>query len=484
MLFVAFAVKIIQEAFPQLYELAQTQNPMRLKNPIATMSLLLALTGVTFSQGVNSSSNENSLQGPTLSILDSLNPLPQRFTHVPDQYKDVRGMVMVERSVVSYSAILPYVFFDSASSKIPDRYVLFDEYWQTLSFSENMVVGNGLHKYYHLLNVVGHRLRYDPEFAVGIVGNNSSGLEESDAGETLELSEERGRVVYNYLRNVWQIPEDQLQLLPPRNLPRWPENRRTVAGREGNRRVEIIASNSWVLRRPIVDTGMQVLPFPASIQLRLQNGIDDSALAYRVVEFRRNGELWHRIVDSAMCCKKFSYSWTNAAGERLQPTDSLFTIQLVVYRKDGREQRSPEITVPLLYVSNTQTRQEFRTDRVLTRGLMLSGFQRDNATGIGPVEHQILQDVLEPTVNESSIIEIIVGTHNIGLPDRSLRFSEVTAGSLEKYFLWHKHESPYTQLKAAGTGQWSPAYSNATPEGRFLNRLIEIRIDSKKNYEL
>lgn len=456
---------------------------MRSKNPFVVVSLILALTSAAFSQGVNSSSNENSLQGPVLSILDSLNPLSQRFVHVPDKYKDFRGMVMVERSVVSYSAILPYVFFDSASSVIPDRYALFDEYWRTLSFSENTIAGNSLHKYYHLLNVVGHRLRYDPELRVEIVGAHSSSSRWLEEGETLEMSAARGQAVYDYLRNVWQIPEDQLQLLPPRNVPRWPENRRTVAGREGNRRVEIIGSNSWKLRRPIVDTGRHVLSFPASIQFRLQNGVDDSTLAYRVVEFRRNGELWHRIVDSAMRCKKFSYSWTNAAGERLRPTDSILTAQLVVYGKDGREQRSPEIAIPLLYVSLTQTHQEFRTDRILTRAFMLSGFQRDNATDIGPVERQVLQDVLEPTVNGSSIIEIIAGTHNIGLPDRSLRLSEARARSLEKYFLWQRYKVSYTQLRAAATGQWSPTFSNTTPEGRFLNRLIEIRVDSKKNYE-
>lgn len=55
--------------------------------------------------------------------------------------------------------LLTYIFFDSASATLPDRYITFSRPEERASFTDSTVEGGMLEKYYNVLNVIGYRMR-------------------------------------------------------------------------------------------------------------------------------------------------------------------------------------------------------------------------------------------------------------------------------------------------------------------------------------
>ena len=145
--------------------------------------------------------------------------------------------------------ILPYIFFDSASSIIPDRYWLLPDRAATSdSFDKAGIRGGLLDYHYHLLNVIGSRLRKHPQTRIEIVGCNS---EQPKIGEVVDVSRARGEMVYRYLTDIWGIDTSRVRLLPARGLPQIRSNTRDPLGIVENRRAEI-SSKDWEIMGPVI----------------------------------------------------------------------------------------------------------------------------------------------------------------------------------------------------------------------------------------
>jgi hypothetical protein len=127
------------------------------------------------------------------------------------------------------------VFFESGKSEIPGTYNLFASNTQTQSFDSKNIRAV-MQRYHNILNLIGNRLRANPETQIRIVGCNSgSGVEK----DNLELSQKRAETVKNYLQEIWAIDDARMQI-EARNIPAQPTAADVLGSRAENQRVDIL----------------------------------------------------------------------------------------------------------------------------------------------------------------------------------------------------------------------------------------------------
>jgi outer membrane protein OmpA-like peptidoglycan-associated protein len=132
--------------------------------------------------------------------------------------------------------LLNYVFFEENSYEIPNRYKLLTKEEAEEFNPNNIFKLSYIDTYYHILNIIGWRLKHRKNIIIDITGNNSNeGMELNNK----ELSKKRALNVYNYLVNIWGIDSSRIKLII-RNLPVFFTYPKKKGGNEENRRVELI----------------------------------------------------------------------------------------------------------------------------------------------------------------------------------------------------------------------------------------------------
>jgi outer membrane protein OmpA-like peptidoglycan-associated protein len=132
--------------------------------------------------------------------------------------------------------LLPYVFFEDKNAAIPARYSRNG----ATGFTEAQLAGkDALDVNHSLLDVLGARMKQYPETHITITGTNSNTGGERN---NITLSKGRAMAVRDYLVNTWGIDGSRITV-DQRNLPELPTNPVTKAGIEENRRVEIASTD-------------------------------------------------------------------------------------------------------------------------------------------------------------------------------------------------------------------------------------------------
>jgi outer membrane protein OmpA-like peptidoglycan-associated protein len=410
---------------------------------------------------------------PVLSATYQISPYVQSLPPTaPAKYRDFRGLLIEENLVKELYPLLTYVFFDSGSASIPDRYIRFTDPAQTEGFTDTTIPGGTLEKYYHVLNVIGFRMKTHPDSKIEIVGCNS---ERPNIGETKDVSEQRGKVVYDYLTSIWKIDQSRIKLLPGRGLPETKSNIRDPLGIVENQRTEI-HSDDWEIVKPIVNKDLRRYPQPDTMHFQMKNGINDALVARRAIEIKRNGQLWYTMTNVGRTeVVSPEYNWGKGGdADSIPNNEEPYTAQLVVYSQDGKECRSAEIKIPVEIVTNEEKRTQSLVDKTIDRySLVLFKFNSDEA---GPLNDRILHEFIYNDVRPGAQIEVVGHTDVVGLEDVNKSLSERRAGTVVSGIKKNVKSSTYASLEGKGVGEDSPLYPNELPEGRFYNRTVQVII--------
>ena len=112
---------------------------------------------------------------------------------------------------------LPIIFFDQASSVVPERYQVLrrtmdaDEYDERQEIDVTYETERGNAKYREILNIIGYRLSRNDTLRIELQGGYST-----EAGETPEIATERAQVIGEYMEYIWRIDSSRITILPPR----------------------------------------------------------------------------------------------------------------------------------------------------------------------------------------------------------------------------------------------------------------------------
>ena len=383
------------------------------------------------------------------------------------QLAGFNGLVMKQVNTWDLYPLLNYVFFDLGSSKIPDRYVLFKSSEETESFSDTTIVGGTLDKYYHILNIYGFRLKQFPDAKIEIVGCNDGKTAEE---KKPNLSKERAQAVYDYFKNVWQIPDSRMKIVV-RNQPQVISNLNDSMGIVENRRVEILC-NDWNIMKPIFDKDPKTFPQPEAMKFTMKNGIEDALVAKRRIEIKRGDEMWKVLSDVGTIDKTTTWDWRDE--KRRFPKDEVpYTAQLILTTSSGSECKSLPVKIPVMQVKTEQQQVGKLNDSTWEKySLILFPFDRSDA---GPINSKIMEEYVYNRCFPTSKIEVIGHTDVVGLYDHNAALSERRSKTVYTGIM-KKTKGVFGQLTSRGVGEDEPLYTNELPEGRFYNRTVQVII--------
>jgi len=429
--------------------------------------------GITERQEEAGAAEDEILVALTMGQMPILNTEIDESEHVKQnkllkpEIANFRGLVMKEVQTWNLYPLLNYVFFDLGSAELPDRYILFKSPEETKLFTDTTIAGGTLDKYYHILNIFGFRLNQFPDTKIEIVGCNDGTYPEE---KSKELSSKRAQVVYDYLKNIWKIPENRMKLVV-RDKPLHPSNVNDSLGVQENRRVEIIC-NDWNIMKPVFETGLAVFPQPDDMKFVMNNGIEDILVKARRIEIKHGNNNWNVLNDVGTDQIAAKWDWYSKNSDL--PTDEVpFKAQLIITTTSNKECKSPEIEIPVMQAKVRDRIVNTGTDSTDERySLILFPFDSPNA---GPLNERIMRDYVYSRIFPSSSVHVIGHTDVVGLYEHNQKLSERRATTVFNG-IKATTKGKYSSLDTRGVGEDEPLYDNNLPEGRFYNRTVQVLI--------
>ena len=375
-------------------------------------------------------------------------------------------LTIEEVTTIDSSPLLNYVFFETGQSEIPSRYATLSSQADTKVFNESQLKGT-MEKYTQVLNIIGGRLRANPEARIKIIGCNSN---RGDEHNRKDLSRSRADSVRAYLKYIWGIESSRMDL-EARNLPAVASASSVDEGRAENQRVEIY-SESPALLDTIKSTYVEKISNAQEVQVRpqIQSGYD---LARWTVALVGDGAL----IDS-----------TAGQGD-LMPTYQFNLKDIGLGKIGGYENIGANIEVEdkrgQTYKTQASTSVRFirREERVAKKegykvmekyALILFDFNRADIQD----RNRAVVDRIVTRIKEVPTARIAIEGHtdtigkeayNIDLSKRRAKaaFDMILAGGAINS----------GDISYEGAGPHNPLFDNQLPEGRALNRTVTVTLE-------
>ncbi len=349
--------------------------------------------------------------------------------------------------------LLTYVFFDDNSAAVPERYRLLapDE---VQGFDIRTAGADStLHVYYHLLNIIGQRMRQYPAATLTLTGCNSGvGAEQGN----LTLSRSRALAVQEYLVSVWGIEASRF-VVEARNLPSRPSSSAEADGIAENRRVELGASDPALLA-PVVLGDTILVTEPPIVRFEpdiVASGDVDWRFALQgMVPFL--SEQGYERPDTV-------YNW-NVAAVASRLYSQRLTYEFDVREPGGRQQRDGG-TIAVERITIEQKRQQRTADNEFAvYRLILFDYDRADISG----GNSAIINAIRQRTQPDATVRYTGSTDKLGDTGHNLRLSRERAQAAARAL--------GLQGEVAGTGEEAPPYDNSLPEGRFYSRTVTIHV--------
>lgn len=360
--------------------------------------------------------------------------------------------------------LLNYIFFDHNSYEIPKRYKKLTPQ-ETKNFSLQLLSSlDVIQTYYHILNIIGKKLRESPESKIKLVGTNSGKGEEKN---NLDLSYKRAISVKQYLVEVWGIDPNRIEV-EARNLPKEPSNPEEPQGDEENRRVEIITDDLRIIEPVLsVDTLRRVEKGKILFYPEQKTTVGIKNWTILVLQ---NNEVVKKISGTGNPPKEIEWNIDDNSFEKIVFGGKLFLEYFVVdsLEQIGRAQAEP---LAINKITIDKKRMEGVTDREFEYySLILFDFGKSKLER----QHKNVLDFITRRVTPLSQVTIEGFTDNIGDEKVNKKISEKRAREVAR---WLGIQNGTT----VGVGEDFLLYDNSLPEGRFYCRTVRITIETPIN---
>jgi len=357
--------------------------------------------------------------------------------------------------------LLNYVFFDENSSDLPDRYVRMQPD-ETSDFAVEDLHGIPvLPTYYHLLNIVGRRLRAHPDAKITLVGCNSD--EGVETGR-LDLSKNRADTVRKYLEDIWGIAPSRITV-QTRNKPGKPSDTTVIDGVIENRRVEIY-SDTWEILEPVIthDT-LRVIQSP-DVRFH-QRSYSTNGVADWTLDVKQSGRDLKKFSGSGPLTP--AVDWKLNDGQQALPNSSdPITYQLTVHDSIGLSYTTVLDSLPVDFISLQKKRRNRIADKEIGNySLILFDFDRGELNA----SNQRIAKFIRGEIRPEASVTITGYTDRIGLTDHNQRLSQSRAASTANALA-------VPLSRSSGLGETKLLYDNELPEGRFYCRTVNVYVET------
>lgn len=372
-----------------------------------------------------------------------------------------------ELTMIESSPMLNYIFFDTGKSDIPERYTLFSNRTQTKNFSEKNLRGT-MEKYYHLLNVIGSRLRQFPEAKIKIVGCNSGfGVESSRR----DLSQGRAEAVRAYFKYIWGIQQSRM-IVEARNRPVAASANGTDKGRSDNQRVEIY-SDFPAIMDPIKSTYVEETSDTESIRVfpKITSGY---GVSHWKIELVGDGVTIASKSGQGDLSPHYIFELSDIGIQKIATLNEIKTRIEVTDAKGQTHKDAAAAASSVRFVKRKEHIAQKSGYKVLEKyALVLFDF---NSSYIDGKNVDIVDQIVD-RMNRfpKAEVEVVGHTDNIGEENYNLWLSARRAKSVFDQIM-PRITTGDKKISHVGLGLKNPLYDNKLPEGRALNRTVTVSL--------
>jgi len=398
---------------------------------------------------------ENSIQKPNIKL--SIHTVKNGVE------KNVNKIDLKQTISSNIIPLLNYIFFDKNSAEIPNRYYQFtSETSQQFNYKQLLNLTT-LEKYHHILNIIGYRMRLNPDAKIILTGCNSGDDENNDTA----LSQARCKSVREYLLNVWDINKSRI-ICKYRNLPDKFSNLDDSLSIEENRRVEITTTAQDILNL-LTTNDTLISSSENSFMINIENG-------------EKNIGKWKLTVsNNNKIVKVFSNKgkippqilW-NPTKEEINSLDFEYPLVFSLINEDTTNyqfsvKKIVEIKVDKAVQRNASEQQKYKIENY---NLILFDF---DSYKLSKEHNAIIKSIIS---NLNNAPKIIIEGHSdiVGEQLYNKKLSYDRARSVYDSIKEMNNQVNATYL---GTG-YSEIFNNSLPEGRFYSRTVIIKVISEK----
>jgi len=356
--------------------------------------------------------------------------------------------------------VLNYIFFDKDSTKIPIRYSSISNS-ETKNFNlDSLFDVSTLDIYHHVLNIVGKRMKENPNAKLKIVGTKSD--DETNQNSSI-IAIERAKSVQSYLVNNWKVNINRLELISA-ETPKKPSVGKTDESKEENRRVELYSNDENILKpvllsdllyRPItkemkfytvVDTNLNNYNWQLEINddegnlIFEDDGGDEPPLS---LNYLLNEKLAHDISNKKRL--RYRFSLIDDQNERQSLTGDFNIIVNTIDEKNSRKEK------------------DIMVDKYSLILFDYDGYKLEKS-------NSKIINLIKSNINTDSKLRISGYTDKIGSPEYNKSLSEKRVQSVANEFESQNIENLYHY------GETVILFNNKLPEGRFYSRTVEIEV--------
>jgi outer membrane protein OmpA-like peptidoglycan-associated protein len=346
------------------------------------------------------------------------------------------GEIVTGNALRASVPIVNAVFFDSASAEIPPNY--------RRTRDGSVMSTDAIEAHDWTMVRIANIVAENPNARIVLEGTTSGLGNEQDAS----LPKQRAERVRQVLLNLGVA--SSAITVKPLTLPRIASNNDLAGGREENRRVDIVVVNAplqrWVQTEEFAEARGTL-----AVTSQLLGG-DPS---------RRPDQVTYTISDQDTTASMLSPSISKSMIIPVQPSLAMLTIP--TRASAGGASAAQQVDVDLAKLS--RRRIALRTDgfeAVLRFDYNSSELQEDV---------KILLQQLAEQLPEGSTITIDGSADVLGTQERNRVLSESRAATTQAYL-----RSITKKSFTFTSSSQNKSFSNATPQGRFLNRNIRIRV--------
>jgi len=378
------------------------------------------------------------------------------------------ALTIEEIKTIDFSPMLGYVYFAEGSAEIPAKYALFSGPDQAASFDETRFTDT-MEKYYQVLNLIGKRLRDNPQATIVLTGcNANTGPEKGDK----ELSAKRANAVRDYLLVAWSIAPERIRT-EARNLPEKPSSSKLEEGRAENRRVEISSDVPEILA-PIRSTYFVTRSDSDSLKFHPTIGAVHGVARWTVTAENSNGIVGSVSGQGEPPAEIQVPLDRNKLKEVATAGD--ITPQMTIEDSTGQQLTIGGKPITVNFIQTKQLMAEEKGYKIQEKyALILFDF---NSDAISAGNQEIVSRIVSRMKDLPQVKAEIVGhTDNIGKEEYNIKLSERRALSVYKLLIASYGEDAAGRITYRGVGPFEPLYDNSTPEARAFNRTVTIILE-------
>lgn len=358
--------------------------------------------------------------------------------------------------------LLMYIFFEENSAVIPDRYKKLTAS-ETYSFNFSQLNNlDPLETYYHILNIIGKRMRDNPKSTISLVGTNSNKGQEKN---NLTLSLNRALAVKNYLVEIWKIESSRIRT-SARNLPQAP----TISDEEGadeeNRRVEITSDDDTIEQAVISNDTLRQL---SSTTIRFYTKvISEAEIENWSLIARQDNTILYKKEGQSLPPTYFEWIINDTIlNNKINPGVIKYTFSIT--NKFGQTFTTIPQIIPVEQLTIPRKKLERIEDKEFEQySLILFDYGKAKLSK----SHFTILNFIKSRLNPNSEIYIYGYTDAIGDEDINYKLSLARAKEVAKALR-------ATNAKIEGIGESRILYDTKFPEGRFYCRTVKIDIITK-----